>query len=142
MDYVISKEVATDLLKAMEEEFGAVSEEVKPVLLDAIQRGLVDFDQDSATVTYHLQKPVHIDGKDEKLETITFHEPCYSEIDRINSSMKVKADANVNFEVEGTMTNRQVARIVTVLGGVSTSTMDKIKRRDYAVLEALSFFFG
>jgi len=142
MDYVISKEVADDQLNAMEEEFGAVSEEVKPVLLDAIRRGLIDFDQDGATVTYLLQKPVRIDGKEENLESITLHEPCYSEIDRINSTMKVKADSNANFEVDGTMTNRQVARIIIVLGGISTSTMDKIKRRDYAVLEALSDFFG
>lgn len=142
MDYVIAPELAEEELKAMEEEFGAVSTiEKRAVLLDAIKRGLIDFNPEIPSVTYHLQKPVLMD-KGEKLEKITLHEPVFSEIDRINKSLTVQADKSGNFIADATLELRLIARTIIVLGDISTGTMDKISRRDFGVLAAVTDFFG
>ena len=140
-EYVIAPELAEEELKKMEDEFGAVSTmDRRAVLLDAIKRGLVDFNPEIPAITYHLQKPVMMD-KGEKLEKITLHEPCFAEIERIDKGTEYKVDEKGGFIFSKSIDHNNFARLLVVLGGITTGTVDKLMRGDVAVLQAISDFF-
>lgn len=139
--YVISEDVAADTLERIEEEFGACADSSRPIVLDAIRRGLIDFDETEAALSYSLQKPVELKNG-QRLERVTLREPDYAQIERINKGIEIKIDAKGGGTIDASVQARQVARIVCVIGGVSPVQFDQIKRRDYAVLEAIAGFFG
>lgn len=141
MDHVVSAEDAHKLLRAMEEEFGELSQSAyRAIIIDAIQRGLVEFFSEEPSVKYRLQKPVEMGS--ENLIHISMSEPTVAQIKSINKGFQIKSDAKGNFVVDSKIQVDQTCRRISILGEIPEGVVNKIKRRDYAVLEAISDFFG
>lgn len=142
MDYPVSEDVADSTLAQMQEEFGALGDaNSRAILSDAIMRGLLDFDSAGASVTYRLQKPVSLeDGQ--TLTEITLTEPDVSQIEQINKALKLNFDKNGNVSSDGSAQTMQTKRTIAVVAGIPDVLLNRAKRRDWAVMEALSAFFG
>lgn len=139
MDYVIDQETAQSLLDEIIEEYQSIPS-ADGILIQAIRLGLLDFDISTGKLSYTLQKPVELKNGDE-FKTITLEEPTQSQIERINKGLTVTADSKGIVTMDSAVTAQQVARMCAVIGGVPTEVIGRIKRRDYAVLEALTAFF-
>lgn len=141
-NYVIGPDVAQKQLKAMEEEFGELAEKSKrAIMLDAIQRGLIDFDAAESLVTYRLQKPVEqMNG--ETLHQVTLVEPTIEQLQRISRGQMVKVDMNQQAEVSVETGYTELIKILAIVGKVPEGVAMRLKRRDVAVLQALQGFFG
>lgn len=142
MEYVIDEVTAKSLLDDMSEEYQSFpSYEQEAVLVHAIRSGLLDFDQSTGKTSYTLQKPVELKNG-ESFTTIVLEEPNQDQIERINKGLTMTADTKGVITMDASTTARQVARMVVVIGGVPTDVVSRIKRRDYAILESLTSFFG
>jgi hypothetical protein len=134
-EHVIALDVAEKQLQEMEDEFGALGQH-RSVVLDAIMRGLVDYESGSDCVTYRLEKPVG------SIDMITLHEPDVSEIKRISKGFVANADSKGNVTIDVGQSEEQMVRLISLLGGVAVGEVNKIKRRDWAVLTGIAGFFG
>lgn len=141
MDYVIDEKTAGIELAAMEEEFGQLEKAQRPIVLDAIRRGKITLDVAAATVTYELQRPVDLENGKE-LTRLEFHEPNAGEIQRINRGFSISADASGKASIDTGDVDAQLARLLSVICGQPSGVINRIKRRDWAVLHGLSAFFG
>lgn len=140
-NYVIGADVAQKQLSAMEEEFGELEKSQRPTMLDAIMRGLVDFDAAEASVTYKLQRPIEQKNGD-TLTHVTLIEPTIEQLQRITRGQMVKLamDRQAEFSVESGYA--ELVKLLSVVAGVPEGVAMRIKRRDVAVLQALQGFFG
>jgi len=142
MDYPVSEDVADEQLEAMEEEFGELGDAAsRAVLHDAIQRGLLDLDRDNVSVTYRLQKPISLDDG-QTLSELHLTEPDVSQIEQINKGIKLSFDKNGNATTDASVQTQQTKRTIAVVAGIPDALLNRVKRRDWAVMEALSGFFG
>lgn len=142
MDYPVSEDIAEQQLADMEEEFGAIGDSgARAILVDAAMRGLLDFDSENATVTYRLQKPVSLeDGQ--SLTELKLTEPDVSQIEQINKGIKVSFDKQGNASADASVQTQTIKRTIAVVAGIPDALLNRAKRRDWAVMEALSGFFG
>lgn len=134
-EHVIAHEVAAQQLDQMEDAFGKLGQG-RDIVLDAIMRGLIDFDDAKSEVTYRLERPSG------GLKQITFHEPNVGEIKRINRGMTAETGTDGRMVLDMGMAEEQRIRMVSIVGGVPAAEVEKISRRDWAVLTGLSGFFG
>jgi hypothetical protein len=141
MEYKIAEDVAQAQLDAMEAEFGGVDPASADVVFEAIRRGLVDFDEATGEVTYHLQRPLDIDNPAVDGTKVTLHEPGAGEMEKISRGLSVTAKKDGTMEIDAGHSTRQTLRMVTYLAGWPSGLPERIKRRDMQVLQALSSFF-
>jgi hypothetical protein len=139
--YKVSEDVAEQTVAEMEEEFGALDGESRALVLDATQRGLITWDDAEGSLTYTLQKPIE-QAEDQPVTSLTFTEPNVEQIEKINKGIQVKTNSQGETVMTAAMQTQQVKRIVSVLSGIPEGLANRMKRRDYAVVEALTGFFG
>lgn len=146
--YKVSQDVAEQTVAEMEEEFGALGDEnSRAVVLDAAMRGLITWDSENATVTYTLQRPIEVE-EEQPVASLTFEEPNVEEIEKINRGIQVHTDSNGNAVMDLSIQTQQTKKIVSVLGvtqrgdKIPGTLLNRMKRRDWGVLEALAAFFG
>jgi hypothetical protein len=138
----ISEDIVTITLEDLENEFGSIpSQNIKEILKDVIASGNLVYDENKSEVYYELQKPIKKENG-EMFSKLKFYEPTLLEMKEISRGSKLQANSKGFMEID-TDTQRKLAmKMVMVFNGVPDGLLDKIKRRDIAVIEALSYFFA
>ncbi len=137
----VSIDVAIKELEQIEEEFGALSNGPREIVLDAIQRGNIIFDSSKNEITYFLQKPITLDnGK--QFEEVLFYEPDLKTMNMVSKGLKITANDKKEFKLDADAQRQTMTRLVTVMTGQPIGVIERIVRRDVAVLESLSYFFA
>lgn len=141
MENKISEDVARLTVEVMEEEFGELpAEAIRNIIIDAIKRGNLTYDEEKQHVCYQLQKEVLLEnGKN--VGILRFWEPNLGEMKEITKGSKVFADAKGAVTLDVDFQRSSAVRMVTVFNGTPIGVIQKFKRRDIAVLEALASFF-
>lgn len=142
MDYKIAEDVAQMQLDLMEEEFGAIDPASAEVVFTAIRRGLIDYDESTATVTYHLQRPPETTNSTIDASQIVLQEPDSEAMERMGKASSFEADKDGKVVADGSMIIKQTIALVSYVGGWPTALAKRIKRRDMLVLGALCNFFN
>jgi len=142
MEYKVSEDVAQAQLDAMEAEFGGIDSSAAETVFDAIRRGLVEFDEQSGAVTYHLQRPPQIDATSFDTSRVELREPGAAEMEKIGKGLTVTATQDGTMQMDSSFMVKQTLRIITYVGGWPEGIAAKIKRRDLQVLQGLSNFFA
>jgi hypothetical protein len=142
MKQKISEDIVSITLEDLENEFGSIpSQNIKEILKDVIASGNLVYDETKSEVYYELQKPIKKENG-ELFSKLKFYEPTLSEMKEISRGSKLQANSKGFMEID-TDTQRKLAmKMVTVFNGIPDGLLDKIKRRDVAVIEALSYFFA
>lgn len=142
MKQKISEDIVELTIQELENEFGSIpSNNVKEIIKDVIQSGNLVFEDSKGEVIYELQKPIKKDNG-EILNKLKFYEPTLAEMKEISRGSKLKANSSGVMEID-TDTQRKLAmKMVTVFNSVPDGILDRLKRRDVAVIEALSYFFA
>jgi len=142
MKQKISEDIALLTLEELENEYGSIpSLNVKEIIKEVIQSGNLSYDDSKGEVIYELQKPIKKDNG-EILNKLKFYEPTLSEMKEISRGTKLQANSKGIMEIE-TDTQRKLAmKMVMVFNGIPDGLLDRLKRRDVAVIEALSYFFA
>jgi polyhydroxyalkanoate synthesis regulator phasin len=142
MKQKISEDIVELTIQELENEFGSIpSNNVKEIIKDVIQSGNLVFEDSKGEVIYELQKPIKKDNG-EILNKLKFYEPTLAEMKEISRGSKLKANTGGVLEID-TDTQRKLAmKMVTVFNSVPDGILDRLKRRDVAVIEALSYFFA
>ena len=141
-EQVVSSIDAIKILDDIEEEFGALPPEGnRAIILDAIERGLLEFISADAAIKYRLEKPV--EKCNPPLTVITLVEPTIAQIQRINKGLSnLIADSSGKIQDDAEHDVKETLRILSVIGQVPEGTVYCIKRRDYAVLREIAHFFS
>lgn len=139
--YKISEEVAESDYRRIVELFDVdISAEEKAVIIDAIMRGLVTLDEDEETLTYTLVKPV-IAG-DQRLTSVTMRELTASELETINKGFTGVQKANGDTTIDVSAAFTRTIKLIVKMSGCALVLANRIKKRDFVVLQALSSFFA
>jgi polyhydroxyalkanoate synthesis regulator phasin len=142
MKQKISDDIVELTIQELENEFGSIpSNNVKEIIKEVIASGNLVFEDSKGEVIYELQKPIKKDNG-EILNKLKFYEPTLAEMKEISRGSKLKANTGGVLEID-TDTQRKLAmKMVTVFNSVPDGILDRLKRRDVAVIEALSYFFA
>ena len=142
MKQKISDDIVELTIQELENEFGSIPRNnVKEIIKDVIQSGNLVFEESKGEVIYELQKPIKKDNG-EILNKLKFYEPTLAEMKEISRGSKLKANSSGVMEID-TDTQRKLAiKMVTVFNSIPDGILDRLKRRDVAVIEALSYFFA
>lgn len=138
----ISEDIVELTIQELENEFGSIpSNNIKEIIKEVIASGNLEYDDSKGEVVYVLQKPVKKDNG-EFLSKLKFYEPTLAEMKEISRGSKLKANTGGVLEID-TDTQRKLAmKMVTVFNSIPDGILDRLKRRDVAVIEALSYFFA
>lgn len=132
----VSLEFANDLIDQIEDELGSMDEITKAVVLDRIQRGLIDFDKANSVITFTFEKPVG------DYKSVNFRELTTDELMKINKGEVVTGDQKGNFEIAlKSQKMQKTFRMLVELNGKPTD-ISKLKKRDFEVCMVLSDFLG
>jgi hypothetical protein len=140
--YVLGADVAQKQLRELEEEFSEAVENKshRDAIIDAIRLGLIDFDPEQATITYRLKRPIELQNG-ETLESITLKEAPIEQLKQIDRGQMIKVDSTQQMEVDASVAWEKLIKTVSIVGGIPRGVVERIKRRDAIVLQALSAFF-
>lgn len=139
--YKISEEVAESDYRRIVELFDVdISAEEKAVVIDAIMRGLVTLDEDEETLTYTLVKPV-IAG-DQSLTSVIMRELTASELETINKGFTGVQKANGDTTIDVSAAFTRTIKLIVKMSNCALVLANRIKKRDFVVLQALSSFFA
>jgi len=132
----VSQDVALEIIDSIEDELGSMDEVQKAVVLDRIQRGLIDFDKSNSIISFTFEKPVG------DYKSVNFRELATQELMKINKGEVVTGDQKGNFEIAlKSQKMQKTYRMLIELGGKPTE-IDKLKKRDFEVCMVLSDFLG
>lgn len=138
---VISREVAEDDFKKIIEVFDVnVDNDTKETVLDAMMRGLITLDEEAETLTYTLVKPVT--AGDQTLKSVTMHELTAAEIETVNKGFTSVQKANGDLTIDVSTAYTRTIKLIVKMSDCPLVLADRIKKRDFVVLQALSNFFA
>jgi len=138
----VADEMADQVLESIEDEFGEVGSAAnRAIIRDAITRGLIEFNEGAGTLSYTLQKPVELNNG-ESVSVLTFEEPTVAQIERMNKGIETKGKSDGSFVISGDAQTKMTTRMVSIVAGVPIGSVEKFKRRDFQVLQALQDFFA
>jgi len=139
MSEVIAREAALAEVQGWAEHFGQTPDAGEhESLLRAMQGGRITFNAEREEFTYALLKPVALDNG-ESLTTLTVSEPTAGQYASAFRVLKVRQDGGAavgELDLMGTV--KQVASCT----GKPYSVIERVRKRDFDVLQALIGFFG
>lgn len=139
---VVAGEVAEQWLASMEREWGLLAAGQRPIVLDAIRRGWVDYDAGEGTLVYRLQRPFTLDNG-ASFDTVVLREPTAADLRKIGRNMFVSRGNGDDMQVELAQATELTLRVITVLDtSWPLGIAERIYRRDMRVLGALTGFFA
>ncbi|MCG8480454.1 MAG: phage tail assembly protein [Spirochaetales bacterium] len=141
-DEVVDGAVAEQWLSSMEREWGLLAAGQRPIVLQAIRKGWVDYDAGEGTLLYRLQRPFTLDNG-ASFDTVVLREPTAADLRKIGRNMFVSRGRGDDTQVELAQATELTLRVITVLDtrwplGIA----ERIYRRDMRVLGALTGFFA
>ena len=139
MSEVIAREVALSEIQGWAEHFGQAPDEGEhQSLMRAVQGGRISFNAEREEFGYTLLKPVALENGD-TLSTLTVSEPTAGQFAQAFRVLKVRQDgggAVGELDLAGTV--KQVAACT----GKPYAVIERVRKRDFDVLQALIGFFG
>jgi hypothetical protein len=139
MGEVIAREVALAEIAGWAEHFGNVPDAGEhEVLMRALQAGRLSFNAEREEFVYTLLKPVELENHD-ILDKLTLAEPTAGQFASAFRVLKVRKDGNAavgELDLMGTV--KQVASCT----GKPYSVIERVRKRDFDILQALVGFFG
>ena len=141
MDYKVSEDVAQATLDALEAEFGTVDAASAEEVYEALRRGLIDFDETTGTLTYHLQRPPESGSSSLDPTKIVLQEPDAEAMEKLGKAGSFEASKDGTITADGSIVIKQTEAMVVYVGGWPMALAKRIKRRDLKVLGAITNFF-
>lgn len=138
-EHVMAPEVAEQEYQRMVRCFGVdVDPDSKAAIIDAIERGLITFDDEAEEVSYKLQRPV---SAGETLTVVKMHELTAAELEYVNKGFVVEGSGS-SIRADASAVYTKTIRTIVKMSGCALAAANKIKKRDFVILQALANFFA
>ncbi len=141
---VVAQEVAEKEYEAMVEALdGADGPNVRAAMMGAIMAGRLSLD--GGKLVYLLAVPIEHEKGGGKTDTVTIAEPTAEDMEYINRGMKVQASADgkeVYIDMGEVYVKTRRLLMSGAGGKMPLGLVNRIKRRDMAVLGEVCNFFG
>lgn len=108
--------------------------------LELVQYGDLFLDKERLVV-YSLKKPVESQEGVIVLDKLKFREPTAGELQRALRGIKIDM-AGGSSQVDASDTSRKTVNLASALTGVGIGIIEKMKARDFEVVQAITGFFG
>lgn len=108
--------------------------------LELVQCGDLLLDKEKLVI-YNLKKPVLSETGSIVLDKLKFREPTAGELQRALKGIKIDM-AGGSSQVDASDTHRKTVNLASALTGTAIGIIEKMKARDFEVVQAITSFFG